>query len=546
MKRIAAFIGLFALLEVCCQFPADLAGGSASEGEARVVGWAAYSCGGYAADALVRIRPAGFLKDTIFSSATLPSGRIRDLRTDQDGRFCIDSLDTGVYAIEIIDYQSYSALIRCHIKRDTSLASTTLNPSGTIAGGSDPFSEKPMYQYVQVYDLDRALRIDSQNGAFTLRGVPQGTYALRLLPASPYVQPEVLDSIEVAAGAVTTVRTGEWAHATRISLNTTWSGAGVEDPVYNFPVLIRLTGNNFDFSRADSLGNDIRFAKADGAPLSFEIEEWDPVTERAEVWVKVDTVFGNNGTQYFTMYWGNAAAKSASNSASVFDTAVGFQGVWHFRSSAAGTSADATYNAYQGTLSDVVPVQGIIGEAYAFDGSSSRVTMENTASSALNFPQSGRYAVSAWVNKDASAPGNQNIVAKGFTQYTLRISNGQWQFIESENRVPYECETSQAPATYGEWVHLCGIRDGAKQYLYVNGVCADSTIDLVQGIGVRLETYDVEFGRTAFPDYTPTDYFKGQMDEVRLSTAVPTAGWIKLCYMNQRADDALTVIEKRP
>lgn len=294
------------------------------------------------------------------------------------------------------------------------------------------------------------------------------------------------------------------------------------------------------------MGNDVRFAKTDGVPLSFEIEQWDPLTERAEVWVRVDTVFGNNGTQYFTMYWGNAAAKSASNSASVFDTAVGFQGVWHFRSSTAGTSADATYNAYQGTLSDVVPVRGIIGEAYAFDGSSSHITLANTASSALNFPQRGRYAVSAWVNTDAFAPGNQNIVAKGSVQYTLKISAGQWQFIESQNRVVYECETSQAPATYGDWVFLCGIRDSAKQCLYVNGVCADSAIDLVQGFGVRLETYDVEFGRTVFPDNTPMDYFKGRMDEVRLSTAVPTAGWIRLCYMNQRADDALVAIEKRP
>jgi hypothetical protein len=97
-------------------------------------------------------------------------------------------------------------------------------------------------------------------------------------------------------------------------------------------------------------------------------------------------------------------------------------------------------------------------------------------------------------------------------------------------------------------VHLVAVRNGAKQYFYANGICADSTIDFVQGIGVRLETYDVEIGRTVFPDSdtTPREYFNGLMDEVRLSNSVPSSAWIKLCYMNQRADDVLVVVEQNP
>jgi hypothetical protein len=546
MKRIAALISAFFLLAVSCQFPGDLAGGSASEGEARVVGWAIGKDGSRAADAQVKVRPAGYLKDTSASSILAFGGRIRDLRTDSSGTFVIDTLDTGAYAITIFDRPSFSSLLRCHITKDTSLGYTTLMPSGTITGSIDPFSEKSMYRYVQVYDIECASPIDSLTGEFILHDIPQGTYSLRLLAASDDMQPEVLKSVQVVAGARAMVQTGAWTHAARIFLNTTSDGAGVNDGVYDFPVLVRLTGNNFNFSQAGSLGADIRFAKSDGVPLSFEIERWDSSSIAAAIWVRMDTVLGNNDKQYFLMYWGNPHSTASSSSASVFDTAKGFQGVWHFGSIRNGTCEDATQNGYQGSLSAVVPAQGVIGAAYLFDGLSSHITLAQTAASTLNFPQGGAYAISAWVNAGDSLLGAQSIVAKGYAQYTLRISDGQWQFFESEGRVPMECETSQAPATYGEWVHLVAVRNGANQYLYVNGACVDSAIDYVQGIGGRIEMYDVEIGRTVFPDSdtTPREYFNGLLDEVRLSTFVPSRGWIKLCYMNQRTNDALTDIER--
>ena len=34
-------------------------------------------------------------------------------------------------------------------------------------------------------------------------------------------------------------------------------------------------------------------------------------------------------------------------------------------------------------------------------------------------------------------------------------------------------------------------------------------------------------------------YFRGKIDEVRVMNAAVNADWIKLCYMNQKAEDAL-------
>ena len=47
----------------------------------------------------------------------------------------------------------------------------------------------------------------------------------------------------------------------------------------------------------------------------------------------------------------------------------------------------------------------------------------------------------------------------------------------------------------------------------------------------------------AIPYYQGWSYFKGKIDEVRLSRGEPTEDWIRLCFMNQKADDGLVVMK---
>src|SRR5690606_13413644 len=115
--------------------------------------------------------------------------------------------------------------------------------------------------------------------------------------------------------------------------NTTASGANVAGEVRNFPVLIRLgSAESTILSEAKAGGADIRFARGDIA-LPYEIESWS--TTAAAIWVKVDTIKGNNATQKITMYWGKNDANSESNGPAVFDSANGFVAVWHMGGAAA-------------------------------------------------------------------------------------------------------------------------------------------------------------------------------------------------------------------
>ena len=320
-------------------------------------------------------------------------------------------------------------------------------------------------------------------------------------------------------------------------------GRGGFGTVTDFPVLVRLTLLNFDFSRAASTGADLRFAKPDGTQLPYEIERFDPAAGLAEVWVKVDTVFGNDNAHAIIMYWGNPGAADSSNGAAMLDTGAGFVGVWHLSDESAAQALDATGNGYNGVAYNMAAqsgIAGIIGTGREFRGDSSYITMPGTSGSKLNFPPNGVYSLSAWVNADTLDSLYQAIISKGDEQYNLEILANDWEFAEYENKTGWNMSQSPSPVSPRQWVHVAGVRNQANQYLYVNGQCVDSAISLLGNGFSQNSGYDLMIGRTngvTMPGFPY--YFHGVLDEIRIQRRALSPDWIKLCYMNQKMPDAL-------
>ena len=251
------------------------------------------------------------------------------------------------------------------------------------------------------------------------------------------------------------------------------------------------------------------------------------------------------------MYWGNASAGSASDGAAAFDTADRFQGVWHLGQTGGSTAYDATGNHYDGTpfnMTAASAVPGIIGMAQQFNGTSSYIRMQGTANSRLNFPENGVYSLSAWVNAD-SVDGLPHVIAgKGHEDYYLKLMNNpttrdQWEFVEYLGRIGWEITDETIRATAKTWKYLMGVRNGVKQYLYCDGVLIDSVIRTSVCDSVRVETDDFSIGRylrpVTFVDFEGMCTFKGKIDEVRISGVAHNGDFVRLCYMNQKANDAL-------
>lgn len=80
-----------------------------------------------------------------------------------------------------------------------------------------------------------------------------------------------------------------WPRGGSIYLLTTSEGANVPAAatVEGFPALVRLHTDWFDFRQAKANREDIRFSGSTGAPLAYQIEEWDAAKEAASIWVRI-------------------------------------------------------------------------------------------------------------------------------------------------------------------------------------------------------------------------------------------------------------------
>jgi hypothetical protein len=525
--------------------------GTGSETTNGIAATIRYQDGTPVAHATVRFRPSNFLMDTS-GLIVGHSSSIIDTSTDSLGRFDVPNVDSGDYVIEVLDKNKIQGAVfrGSAVKNQVSdWGVTFLNPVGVISGSVNvPQLPDSAAVYVQVYGLDRVERIDRKTGSFAIGSIAEGNYSIRVLPAAAAYLPQTVDNVVVTSNRTTNVDTvnlpavSAWYNSGKVYLNTTPSGAGVAADIYRFPVLLRLTKDKFDFLTARSDGEDIRFIKADNTPLPYQIERWDAVNGFAEIWISVDTVYGNNNTQYFTMLWGNPDAASAENSGAVFDTGMGFQGVWHMSDIDGVSCLDATDNHYDGILYAMSPassVAGAIGGAQHFDGATNYIIMSNTASSKLDFPQNGRYSVSAWVYTETMDLDYHCIVTKSNQQYGLQLNNqNTWQFFEFENKQGWA--STDAPATVNTWKYVVGVRSGAKQYIYVDGALADSAITLTPDVSLRYISDNVCVGKRASET---NRWWKGMIDEVRICSWSSSINWIKLCYMNQKPSDALVTFK---
>jgi hypothetical protein len=340
----------------------------------------------------------------------------------------------------------------------------------------------------------------------------------------------------------------EWSHSARIFLNSTASGANVlTGPSYGFPVPVRLGPGAAVFSGASEDGHDVRFAKADGQPLRFEIESWDSKAAEALIWVRVDTVRPNDSGQFMRMYWGNPAAPALVQSP-VFDTAAGFQSVWHMESQREGnppTMRDACQTGNDLSLSGIAgsdQAPSPLGKGVSLSGDS---TMLFT-SKAFTPPQV--FTISVWF-RTTTTQGGKLI---GFGEDPLMVDTSRDRHIwmdtvgkvhfgvhpNSGSKQGFEILNSAASLNDGRWHLVAGVLWSGGQVLYVDGNKAgeDASVTSAQwyGKGYWKLGFDFKFWDWAFAPSAL--HFQGELDEARVTTRALSKEWFKLAYESQRSD----------
>ena len=98
-----------------------------------------------------------------------------------------------------------------------------------------------------------------------------------------------------------------------------------DNALTNYQILVQLNSTNFDFSKANPDGSDIRFVDEDDATkLSYWIEEWNSTSQEAKIWVNVTSIPAGEKTIY--LYYDNSNAVSESDGDAVFEFFDDFEG----------------------------------------------------------------------------------------------------------------------------------------------------------------------------------------------------------------------------
>ncbi|MBF0432747.1 MAG: DUF2341 domain-containing protein, partial [Fibrobacteria bacterium] len=335
-----------------------------------------------------------------------------------------------------------------------------------------------------------------------------------------------------------------WDDSCKVFLNTMYSGADVSGDVANFPLLIRLNKSNFDFGDIYANGTSIRFSTSDGFKLFYEIERWDDTEEMGEIWVRIDTVYGDNSSQYIVMWWDNADMGDRSNPEEVFHIANGFRGVWHMDNNTTSQITGSTVYGHVGTKGSVdnpAEVDGIVGKSQDF--STDYITAPNNT--ALDFSNTEPITINAWVkHNNVSATGGTIITDRVGSNgnYALRkaTGTGQIEFYYWDGGAWEVWKTTSAVLTSGNWFHVSvtyTYGTGGSIVMYVNGISAPGSWTVGAGNDAPVVTSGtIKIGHQGV---TPIEYWDGKLDEIGVSKAIRSADWIKLEYQSQRWDQQM-------
>jgi len=311
----------------------------------------------------------------------------------------------------------------------------------------------------------------------------------------------------------------DWQYSGSLFINSTAEGASIpaDVSVKDFPLLVRLHEDWFDFSQAQDNGADIRFVTPQGTPLAFQIEHWNPGSGEGSLWVRIPEILGQS-IQEIQMKWGNPDAASKSNGNAVFNASNGYLSVWHM-----GSKVKDEVGTLASDDTGTTETQGMVGKARHFENQGifcgDQINTYPTGSSV--------HTSQAWFRSEASrgrvlAWGNEKAQGKVVMQY------------RSPPRVHMECYFSDAnvdgdiTTRTPQWVHAVHTYRRGESLIYLNGVLAGTGNPRATPLNVQSPS------RMWIGGWYNRYDFVGDIDEVRISKTVRSPEWIRLEYENQK------------
>ena len=161
------------------------------------------------------------------------------------------------------------------------------------------------------------------------------------------------------------------------------------------------------------------------------------------------------------------------------------------------------------------------GDYIDFDGTDDSVNFGNT------YNLSGSFSFEAWIKPNIISSSVKTIISKRdagnlSTGYDLRLVNGTVSFNANGSSI------TANGITASRWYHIAVTYNGTQYKLYVDGIDRNTRTGPIP----TANNYNTLLGAMARPNNTPTNYYSGWMDELRIWNTNLSAAQIRQ-MMNQ-------------
>lgn len=562
-----------------CSSDSDVAGNSAETGSPELAGVLMLDGGKPAAHARVQCVPEGY---DAMTGAVLPAAYSTE--TDNNGRYRLDSVPEGSFALEAFHEESGKRLLVQGVKvaeGDSVAVSDTLREPGNVKfeGVKEVLEGETGVAIVLGTTIRRDFVVHEQ--ILVIDSLPVGKLDLRVFFDEYFGdQPWAHLNVDVVAGDTETILLVrpiepdiEIPHD---SVTLTFVAPlslpeGVDtltSSVTDIPIALRLTENVCDFESLKYVENGrwdaVRISK-DGSrssKLPINYEGFDRKLGEIIVWVRVDSL--NVSDSLELVYEGLQDPLYALD---VFPTNRSYSLVWHFGYPLSPQTDYAEMGYFEGTAFGSVDAdaitEGVVGIGIEMDSAGSfyvkkSAKVDTTREVNMSFEEDGYFCFSTWVELDA-LDKEQTIFEKA-KEYALLYVPEKGFVVE----VYHVADSSDAldTASYKvSWASgMDGIKAGEWTYVAFSRRAFEQTVFYVNDakVSVSLEKSDWDDTKVAF-SLEPSDrsdsvgvraYFEvggftGKLDELMVGGCFRDDTWTRLTYLNQKPETYWPVLSKK-
>jgi len=278
----------------------------------------------------------------------------------------------------------------------------------------------------------------------------------------------------------------------------------------------------------DITGLVITGTYSDGATaLAYERESFNVASNNltANFWVKVPEISNTSDTTIY-IYYGNPLAADGQDAADVWDSH--FKGVWHLGETETNAQLfDSTVNHNNSIAQSWTPtLSGKIGGAASFNGSTSYIATPITV---LGNPS---MTISLWANLYSGAQSYSQIAAtnaastQGLYLYASGSGSNINFYLYKQPSYVYAHNNNAYSMGKDSLHYVTATFDGTNPKIYIDSIDRTGT-NPVPG-PANMASGSLIFGN----NYGGNGFWKGVMDEVRLSDKAREPEWIKFEYYN--------------